>query len=68
MEFFFSFFLGPHLWHMEIPRLGFEAELPNPQPQQPQIPAISVNYAATCATLSEARDQALILTDTLWSF
>ena len=22
--FFFFFFLGPHLWHMEVPRLGVE--------------------------------------------
>ena len=33
MPFFFFFFflsfvfLGPHLWHMEGPRLGFESEL-----------------------------------------
>ena len=34
--------LGPHLWHMEVPRLGVELELqlpayslqPTPQPQQ----------------------------------
>ena len=26
--FFWSFvFLGPHLWHMEVPRLGVETEL-----------------------------------------
>ena len=25
--FFFSCFLGPHLWHMEVPRLGVELEL-----------------------------------------
>ena len=25
--FFFLSFLGPHLWHMEIPRLGVELEL-----------------------------------------
>ena len=23
----FIYFLGPHLWHMEIPRLGVESEL-----------------------------------------
>ena len=28
--FFFSFFLGPHLQHMEIPRLGVESELQLP--------------------------------------
>ena len=26
-KFFFSFFLGPHLQHMEVPRLGVESEL-----------------------------------------
>ena len=25
--FFFLVFLGPHLWHMEDPRLGVESEL-----------------------------------------
>ena len=24
---FLSFFLGPHLWHMEVPTLGVELEL-----------------------------------------
>ena len=24
---FFFFFLGPHLWHMEVPRLEDESEL-----------------------------------------
>ena len=28
--FFFFFFLGPHLWHMEVPRLGLESELQLP--------------------------------------
>ena len=51
--FFFFFFLGPHLWHMEVPRL--EAELshscwPTPQPQQCQIQAASVTYTAVAAT------------------
>ena len=39
--FFFSFFLlGPHLQHMEVPRLGVQLELqlrPTPQPQHCQI-------------------------------
>ena len=25
--FFFFYFLGPHLWHMDVPRLGVESEL-----------------------------------------
>ena len=27
LEFFFSFFLEPHAWHVEVPRLGIESEL-----------------------------------------
>ena len=26
----FFFFVGPHLWHMEVPRLGVESELQLP--------------------------------------
>ena len=37
--FFFFFFLGPHLWHMEVPRVGVESEL--------QLPA----YATASVTL-----------------
>ena len=36
---FFFFFLGPHLWHMEVPRLGLNWSYscwPTPQPQQHQ--------------------------------
>ena len=36
----FFFFLGPHLWHMEVPRLGSNQSCccqPMPQPQQHQI-------------------------------
>ena len=28
--FFLSFFLGSHVWHMEVPRLGVESELQLP--------------------------------------
>ena len=28
--FCFVFLLGPHQWHMEVPRLGFESELQVP--------------------------------------
>ena len=34
--FIFFPFVGPHLQHMEIPRLGVESE-PTPEPQQCQI-------------------------------
>ena len=48
--YFFSF-LGPHLRHMAVPRLGVELELqlgPMPQPWQCQIPTTSVAYAIAC--------------------
>ena len=38
--FYFPFvFLGPHPWHMDVPRLGGQSELqlPAPQPQRHQI-------------------------------
>ena len=42
---FLSFvFLGPHLRHMEDPRLGVESWLKPPQPQQCQIQAVSLTY------------------------
>ena len=49
--FFFNFFLGPHLWHMEVPKLGVELNQsyscwPTPQPQQLGSRAASV----TCTT------------------
>ena len=40
-------FLGPHLQHMEVPRLGVESELQPPaytKAQQLQIQAASVTY------------------------
>ena len=44
----FSFsFLGPHLQHMDVPRLGIESDLqlrPKLQPQQHQIQAASSTY------------------------
>ena len=43
----FVCFLGPHLWRMEVPRLGVEAGLqhrPTPQPQQCGIQAAPVTY------------------------
>ena len=39
------FFLWPHLWHVEVLRLGVESELqPTQQPQQRRIRAVSVTY------------------------
>jgi len=43
-------FLGPHLWHMEVPRLGSNQSYScwsTSQPQQCQIPAMSVTYTAS---------------------
>ena len=48
VTFYFIFifsFLELHPWHMEVPKLGAELELPTPQPQQHQIRASSVTYA-----------------------
>lgn len=49
--FLFVFFLWPHLWHMEVPRLGFDSEMQlrlMPWPQQCQIPAVFATYSAAC--------------------
>ena len=43
------FFLGLHLWHMEVARLGSNwcsSCQPMPQPQQLRIPATSVTYTS----------------------
>ena len=37
---FFFFFLGPHPWHMEVPRLGIESQL--------QLPAYTTVTAVQC--------------------
>ena len=47
--FFFCFFLGPHPWHKEVPRIGVELDYscwPMPQSRQGQNQAAS----ATCTT------------------
>ena len=41
-HFFFFVFLGPHLWHMEVPRLGVESEL--------QLPAFTTATVTATAT------------------
>ena len=68
-------FLGPNLWHMEVPRLGVKSEL--------QLPAYTMAIATKDPShicdlhhrspqcqilnpLSEARDQNRILMDTRW--
>ena len=71
--FFFFFFSGLHLWHVEVPRLGDESELqpwPTPQPQQHQIWATSATYSAaqsnagSLTQLNEARDGTYVFMDT----
>ena len=56
---FFGFFLGPHVHHMEVPRLGVESELQLPQltsqPQQHQM----------LNPLNKAKDKTCILMDTM---
>ena len=47
---FLFFILGLHLWHIEVPRLWVELQLPIPQPQQHQIPATSEAYTAACGS------------------
>ena len=45
--FFFLIFLGPHQWHMEVPRQGPNQSCscrPMPQPQQHGIQATSATY------------------------
>ena len=71
--FFFCFLLGPHLWHMEVPRLEVELEL--------QLPAYTTATAISdpnhicdlhCSAwqcwilnpLSEARNRTCVLMDT----
>ena len=65
-----KFFLGLHLWHLEVPRLGCRIRAqPAPQPQQQQlgIQATSATYTAslqqrrTLNPLSKARDRTHIL-------
>ena len=65
LSFFFLFFLGPHLWYMEVPRVGVKLEL--------QLPAYTRDLSHICDLchsswqcwilypLSEARDQTYIL-------
>ena len=58
----FFFFLGLHLGHKEVPRLGVELELqlqPTPQPWQHRIQATPTTYVRSSNPLSEARDPKL---------
>ena len=72
--FFFLAFLGPHPWHMEVPRLGFELELQllaftTATATATQDPSRVCNLHHSLwqhwvlNPLSKARDQTCILTD-----
>ena len=66
---FFFFFLGPHLWHMEVPRPGMKSELQLPAYTTLWIRAASVTYVTAqdnvwiLNPLSKARKRTHILTD-----
>ena len=66
----FFFFLGPHLWHMEVPRLGTESELQlpatataTPDPRRICNLHCSSQQHRILNPLREARDQTCILMD-----
>ena len=79
---FFFWFLELHLWHMDIPRLGVKMELQLPAyttATATQDPSLVCTTAHTTPelhhssrqhwipnTLSKARNQTCILTDTSW--
>ena len=72
---FFVLFLGPHLQHMEVPRLGVESEL---QPLAYATVTATLDLSCICDlhysscqcwilnALSKARDRTCILMDTSW--
>ena len=71
--FFFSCFLGPHPWHMEVPRLRAQSELQllayATATAMPDLSGIRNLYHSSqqcqiLSPLSEARDQACVLLDT----
>ena len=58
---FFFFFLGPHPWHIDVPRLGVKSELshlPTPQPQQHQIQTSSETYTTAHGNVGSLTHQA----------
>ena len=66
----FFFFLGPHLWYMEVPRLGDELELPayataaaTPDPRHVCKLHHSSQQQQILNPLSGARDRTHILMD-----
>ena len=67
--FFFCFcFLGPCLWHMEVPRLGVKRELAYATATRNQYPIYDLHHSPwqhqILNPLSEARDRTRIFMDT----
>ena len=69
---FFFFFLGPHLWHVEVPRLGVSwscsCSLHRSHGNTRSKPHLQPTQLATTPDpnpLSEARDQTRIITETM---
>ena len=67
---FFPFFLGPHLWHMDVPRLGvkWELQLPvyttataTPDPSPVYGLHHSSRQRGILNPLSEARDRTRVI-------
>ena len=70
---FLPFYLGPHPWHMEVPRLGVESEMQLQayatasamwDPSHVCNPLHSSKPCQVLNPLSKSRDQTHILTDT----
>ena len=77
LYFYFLVFLGPHWWHMEVPRLGVESELQKltyttaTALRDPSHICDLHHSSLQCLTLnplSEARDQTHLLMDILVRF
>ena len=74
-SFFFFFFSGPHLWHMEVSGLVVESELQlpayttvtsNARSELHLSPTLHLVVMPDPNSLSEARDRTSILMDASW--
>ena len=68
--FWFFWFLGPHLWHMEVPRLVVKLKLQaytTPDPSHVFNLHHSSQQCWILNPLREARDRTCILMDTSWA-
>ena len=69
--FIYFCFLGLHLWHMEVPRLGVESELhllvyATATAMQDPSCVWNLYHSSQQHPLSKARDQTRILMDAIW--